>query len=162
MDKLPSVSLLDRYVGDEILPLYTTTVSVTGGSSGHGRASGQATADDGELDVVLKLPRELGGNGGGTNPEQLFAAGYAACFHGAMKLIAMKKGITLPKDFVVQCSATFARDPADGLFCITSKLRIALPGVPEHDVRALIQETETTCPYSKMAKQGMASSIQLC
>ncbi|HEY9274529.1 Ohr family peroxiredoxin [Achromobacter sp.] len=114
----PPVSLLDPYVGTDDLPLYTTTVSVTGGASGHGRSSGKAISNDGELDLELRLPKELGGNGGGTNPEQLFAAGFAACFHGAMKLVAMKNHIPLPADFAVRCTTTFARDAFDGLFSI--------------------------------------------
>jgi lipoyl-dependent peroxiredoxin len=72
--KAPSASLLEKYVGSEILPLYTARVTVTGGQVQHGRASGRAISDDGHLDVSLRLPKELGGPGGGTNPEQLFAA----------------------------------------------------------------------------------------
>lgn len=78
--KPPPVSLLDRYEGADVLPLYTTSVNVTGGEAHHGRASGIARSDDGALDLHLRLPRALGGPGGGTNPEQLLAAGYAACF----------------------------------------------------------------------------------
>lgn len=162
MEKMPPVSLLDKYVGEELLPLYTTTVVVTGGVSGHGRASGQATAEDGGLDVPLRMPPALGGNGGGTNPEQLFAAGYAACFHGALKLIAVKKGLKLPADVAVRCSVTIARDPEDGEFCLTSDLRVALPGVPEAQALELVNDTMMTCPYSKLAKQGMASTVQIC
>ena len=102
----PSVSLLEPYAGAEDLPLYTTTVSVTGGASGHGRSSGRAVSNDGELELELRLPKELGGNGGGTNPEQLFAAGFAACFHGAMKLVATKNRVPLPADLCSSESPT--------------------------------------------------------
>lgn len=157
----PSVSLLEPYVGTEDLPLYTTTVSVTGGASGHGRSSGRAISSDGELDLELRLPKELGGNGGGTNPEQLFAAGFAACFHGAMKLVAMKNRVPLPTDFAVHCTTTFAREAFDGLFCIKAKLEVSLPGLPEDQALALVHETETICPYSKMANQGITASVHL-
>lgn len=157
----PPLSLLDPYVGTDDLPLYTTTVSVTGGASGHGRSSGKAISNDGELDLELRLPKELGGNGGGTNPEQLFAAGFAACFHGAMKLVAMKNHIPLPADFAVHCTTTFARDAFDGLFSIKARLEISLPGVAKDMALALVHETESICPYSKMADQGIASSVHL-
>ena len=157
----PPVSLLDPYVGTDDLPLYTTTVSVTGGASGHGRASGKAISNDGELELELRLPKELGGNGGGTNPEQLFAAGFAACFHGAMKLVAMKNHIPLPADFAVHCTTTFARDAFDGLFSIKARLEISLPGLAKDMALALVHETESICPYSKMADQGIASSVHL-
>ena len=85
--KPPPASLLERYRGEHFLPLYTTTVAVTGGESGHGRASGVARSDDGRLEIALRLPEELGGPGSGTNPEQLFAAAYGACFHGALHLL---------------------------------------------------------------------------
>jgi hypothetical protein len=68
----PPLTLLDKYHGQDTLPLYSTTVTVTGGGTGHGRASGIARSDDGQLAVDLRLPKELGGPGGGTNPEQLF------------------------------------------------------------------------------------------
>ncbi|MGB3432814.1 Ohr family peroxiredoxin [Achromobacter sp.] len=157
----PPVSLLDLYVGTEDLPLYTTTVSVTGGASGHGRSSGRAISNDGELELELRLPKELGGNGGGTNPEQLFAAGFAACFHGAMKLVAMKNRIPLPTDFAVHCTTTFARDAFDGLFSIRARLEVSLPGLAKEMALALVHETESICPYSKMADQGIASSVHL-
>ncbi|PPJ40751.1 peroxiredoxin, partial [Pseudoxanthomonas sp. KAs_5_3] len=73
---------------DDILPLYTTTVAVSGGEARHTRVSGRAVSDDGNLDLVLRQPTELGGDGGGTNSQQLFAAGFAACFHGAMAIAA--------------------------------------------------------------------------
>ncbi|CAB3624763.1 MULTISPECIES: Ohr family peroxiredoxin [Achromobacter] len=157
----PSVSLLEPYAGAEDLPLYTTTVSVTGGASGHGRSSGRAVSNDGELELELRLPKELGGNGGGTNPEQLFAAGFAACFHGAMKLVATKNRVPLPADFAIHCTTTFAREAFDGLFCIKARLEISLPGLPKDVALALVHETESICPYSKMADQGIASSVHL-
>lgn len=91
--KPPSTSVLDKYHGDAARPLYTGRVRVSGGAARHGRASGVVRSDDGALSVDLRLPAELGGPGGGTNPEQLLAAGYAGCFHGAMVLVAARAGL---------------------------------------------------------------------
>ncbi|WP_175819931.1 Ohr family peroxiredoxin [Burkholderia sp. BCC0419] len=157
----PSVSLLDPYTGSEPLPLYTTTVTVTGGEAAHGRSSGRARSTTGELDVSLRLPVELGGAGGGTNPEQLFAAGFAACFHGALTLVAMKRRIRLPSDLAIAASATFQRDPADGLFAIALDIEVGMPGVDAEAARELVAETEAICPYAKMARDGIQHVVRV-
>jgi lipoyl-dependent peroxiredoxin len=158
---VPPVSLLDRYEGEDVLPLYTTSVTVSGGEAGHGRASGRARSDDGELDLALRLPKQLGGKGGGTNPEQLFAAGFAACFHGAMVLVATRRKLRLPDDFHIQVRVTFGRDPDDGLFLLLAHVEVALPSLDREQAEALIAETQATCPYSKMARQGISSTLTL-
>ncbi|HWT19543.1 MAG TPA: Ohr family peroxiredoxin [Variovorax sp.] len=157
----PSTGLLAPYTGDKMLPLYTTTVTVSGGEARHARASGRVISDDGHLDLVLRLPKALGGNGGGTNPEQLFAAGFAACFHGAMTLVASARKIRLPQDIDIAATVTFGRDPADGLFLITADLAVRLPAMDAADAAALVAETEKICPYAKMARVGMRSTIRL-
>jgi Ohr subfamily peroxiredoxin len=156
----PPVSLLDKYTGEDVQPLYTATVRVSGGEAGHGRASGVARSDDGNLDLQLRLPPELGGDGGGTNPEQLFAAGYAACFHGAMSLLAARAGICVAGS-AVEVDVTFARDPMDGLFLLSAALRIHLPGVPKATAEELVRNTERLCPYTKMALHGINSTATL-
>ncbi|RQU86459.1 Ohr family peroxiredoxin [Burkholderia cenocepacia] len=157
----PSVSLLDPYTGSEPLPLYTTTVTVTGGEAAHGRSSGHARSTTGELDVSLRLPVELGGVGGGTNPEQLFAAGFAACFHGALALVAMRRRVRLPPDLGITASATFQRDPVDGLFAIALDLEVGMPGVGATAARELVAETEAICPYAKMARDGIQHVVRV-
>ncbi|MCA8049359.1 Ohr family peroxiredoxin [Burkholderia arboris] len=157
----PSVSLLDPYTGSEPLPLYTTTAVVTGGESAHGRSSGHARAATGELDLPLRLLVELGGAGGGTNPEQLFAAGFAACFHGALTLVAMKRRIRVPPDLTISASATFQRDPSDGLSEIELDVEVSMPGVDLDDARALVAETEAICPYAKMARGGIRHAVRV-
>ncbi|RQU71191.1 Ohr family peroxiredoxin [Burkholderia cenocepacia] len=157
----PSVSLLDPYTGSEPLPLYTTTVTVTGGEAAHGRSSGHARSTTGELDVSLRLPVELGGVGGGTNPEQLFAAGFAACFHGALALVAMRRRVRLPPDLAITASATFQRDPVDGLFAIALDLEVGMPGVGATAARELVAETEAICPYAKMARDGIQHVVRV-
>lgn len=156
----PPLSLLDRYRGRSTQILYSTTVSVTGGDAGHGRASGVARSDDGNLNVHLRLPEALGGPGGGTNPEQLFAAGYAACFHGALSLLAARDSIPIPGSSV-EVKVDFNRDPMDGLFVLTADTRIRLPGVERAIAEQLVRNTERFCPYTKMARQGIRNIVAL-
>jgi lipoyl-dependent peroxiredoxin len=156
-----SLALLAPYIGDAVLPLYTTTVAVSGGEARHARAGGRAVSDDGHLDLMLHLPRELGGKGGGTNAEQLFAAGFAACFHGAMSLVATSKKMRLPQNIDIAATVSFGRDPADGLFLITAELAVSLPCTDAADAAALVAEAEKVCPYAKMARGGMHCTINL-
>lgn len=156
----PPITLLDKYVGDDFHPLYSTTVRVSGGEAAHGRASGIARSDDGNLELALRLPAALGGPGGGTNPEQLFAAGFAACFHGALKLLATRAGIAL-EDATVDAAVTFGRDPVDGLYTLMAEIRIDLPRLPRATAEELIRGTERICPYAKMARQGIVCVVAL-
>jgi lipoyl-dependent peroxiredoxin len=156
----PPASLLEKYYGSEPRELYSTSVTVTGGAAAHARASGVARSDDGNLDLDLRLPPELGGTGGGTNPEQLFAASYAACLHGALSMIAAQAGVAIP-DASVVASVTFGRDPVDGLFLLSADVRIHLPGVDPEIARALVRNTERFSPYAKMAREGIVNVIAL-
>ncbi|SAL38614.1 peroxiredoxin [Caballeronia cordobensis] len=156
----PPVSLLDAYRGDEVQPLYATTVTVTGGDAGHGRASGVARSDDGNLDLELRMPQALGGPGGGTNPEQLFAAGYAACFHGALVLLAARAGIVV-EAASVSVTIEFARDPMDGLFLLTAHTRVQMQGVERAVAEELVRNTERFCPYTKMTRKGIVNIVAL-
>ena len=158
--KPPPVTLLDKYRSPEFRALYAATVRVTGGEAAHGRASGIAQSDDGVLTLDLRLPTELGGSGGGTNPEQLFAAGYAASFHGAITLLAAKDQIAIG-EAVVEAVVTFGRDPVDGLFILTADIRAYLPGVEKAVAEELVRNTERVCPYAKMARQGVSSVVAL-
>ncbi|MFM0342595.1 Ohr family peroxiredoxin [Paraburkholderia sp. RL17-347-BIC-D] len=156
----PPLTLLDKYHGRDLQTLYSTTVTVTGGDAGHGRASGIARSDDGNLVVHLRLPKALGGPGGGTNPEQLFAAGYAACFHGALSLLAAQASIPIP-DASVQVTVDFGRDPMDGLFILSAQTRVRLPGVERVVAEELVRNSERFCPYTKMARQGIENVVAL-
>jgi Ohr subfamily peroxiredoxin len=156
----PPVSILNRYTGPEFQPIYSTKVTVSGGEAGHGRASGVARSDDGSLDVELRLPSELGGEGGGTNPEQLFAAAFAACFHGALTLLATRNRIAV-RDARVEVAVAFGRDPMDGLFMLTANVLIHLPGVERSLAEELVRSTERFCPYAKMTRSGIASIVAL-
>ncbi|NYT37400.1 Ohr family peroxiredoxin [Allopusillimonas soli] len=156
----PPLTLLEKYRGRDTQTLYSATVTVTGGDAGHGRASGVARSDDGNLDVSLRLPHELGGPGGGTNPEQLFAAGYAACFHGALSLLAARARLPIPGS-AVQVTIDFCRDPVDGLFVLKAKTRVRLPGLDRPLAEELVRNTERFCPYAKMARQGIENIVVL-
>ncbi len=156
----PPFTLLDKYKGQEFEPIYSTVVTVSGGEAKHGRASGVARSDDGDLDVQLRLPAALGGSGGGTNPEQLFAAAYAACFHGALSMLAAKKRVPV-HDATVQVSVAFGRDPVDGLFMLTADVRVHLPDVEKNVAEELVRSTERFCPYAKMVREGINSVVAL-
>ncbi len=121
---------------------YKTSATATGGRDG------TSATHDGSFSVKLALPKELGGNGDGNNPEQLFAAGYAACFLGAMKAAARDTGIKVPDDTKV--TAHVGLGPRDeGGFGITAALEVSMPGVPAGDVQALADKAHNViCPYS--------------
>lgn len=141
-------------------PLYVASVSVTGAAAEYGRMSNVARTDDGELELALRLPPELGGEGGGINPEQLFAAGYAACFHGSLMLLASRAGI-VATDTEVRVKVSFGRDPTDGLFLLGAHVLVRMPGTPRVTAGELVRNAERVCPYTKMARQGIESIVQL-
>ncbi|MDR3098644.1 MAG: Ohr family peroxiredoxin [Paraburkholderia sp.] len=133
---------------------------MSGGEAEHGRSSGIARSDDGNLDIDLRLPIVLGGPGNGTNPEQLFAAGYAACFHGALSLLARRRRIDIG-GMTVTAEVSFGRDPVDGGYALISELRIRLPGVGRLVAEELVRSTERFCPYAKMARMGICNVVKV-
>jgi len=125
--------------------LYVGEATATGGREG------QAASTDGALDVKLSTPRELGGGGGsGTNPEQLFAAGYSACFLGALKFVAGKQKVTLPADTTVTGRVGIGPIPTG--FGIEAQLTIRVPGLPREQVQALVEQAHQVCPYSNATR----------
>ncbi|MBF8185265.1 Ohr family peroxiredoxin [Nonomuraea sp. K274] len=156
----PILSTEHDYSGRAFKPLYTTHVTVTGGSSAHGRATGHARSADGALDLELRMPEELGGGTAGPNPEQLFAAGYAACFHGALSLLARQHSLD-PGPITVEASVAFGRDPADGGYQLRADLVVTWPGVERETATPLLARATALCPYAKMTRQGIPSTISL-
>jgi lipoyl-dependent peroxiredoxin len=156
----PPTSLLDAYRGSAFEPLYTTTVTVSGGEAEHGRASGIVTSDDGSLQMELRLPTAMGGPGGGTNPEQLFGAAYGACFHGAVNLLARRNGIAI-KGSSVDVTVAFGLDPVDSRHSLTAHVVVRLPGLERSLAEKLVRETERICPYTKMVRLGIESSVRV-
>ena len=126
-----------------------TSARATGGRDGH-----SATLD-GKVDVKLATPKELGGAGGdGTNPEQLFAAGYAACFIGAMKFVASQGGPKVPADTAV--TATVGIGPrSEGGFGLAIALEVSLPGVDRAEAEALVAKAHQVCPYSNATRNNV-------
>lgn len=121
--------------------LYTAHATATGGREG------RAVSSDSALDVKLSTPRELGGAGGdGTNPEQLFAAGYSACFIGAMKAVAAQDKLKLPGEISIDGSVGIGQIP--GGFGIAVELKIAVPGMEPAELQALVDKAHQVCPYS--------------
>ena len=125
--------------------LYTATATASGGREG------QATSSDGVLDVKLTTPRELGGAGGdGTNPEQLFAAGYSACFHGALRLVGKREKANID-DSAVGARVGIGPNGSGG-FGLEVTLEISLPHVSADEARALAEKAHQVCPYSKATR----------
>ena len=133
--------------------LYSATATATGGRDG------RAATEDGSLDVKLSTPKELGGAGGeGNNPEQLFAAGYSACFLGAMKAVSGKVGVRVPNDAKV--TATVGIGPrSEGGFGITADLKISLPGVEHAKAEELVQAAHQICPYSNATRNNVVVGL---
>ena len=134
--------------------LYRASATATGGRDG------RAVSSDKALDVKLSTPKELGGAGGeGTNPEQLFAAGYSACFLGAMKFVAARDKLAISPDVSVQGSVGIG--PIATGFGIEVLLQVSLPGVPEEQVRTLIDRAHIVCPYSNATRGNIDVTLQL-
>ncbi|WP_405718786.1 Ohr family peroxiredoxin [Streptomyces sp. NBC_01537] len=156
----PDLSTEKDFDGEAFAPLYTTTVTVTGGTAAHGRASGRARSDEGVLDLDLRLPAELGGDGRGTNPEQLFAAGFAACFHGALSLIARQAALD-PTMISAEVTVAFDRNPQDGGYVLHIDLVVRWPGVTPDVATQLLQRADALCPYARVAWHGTPTTITL-
>ncbi len=127
---------------------YRTSAKATGGRDG------QAATLDGTFSVKLAVPKEMGGPGGGANPEQLFAAGYSACFLGAMKAVASKGGPKVPSDATVQ--ATVGIGPrSEGGFGLEVALEISLPGLAKAEAEELVAKAHQVCPYSNATRNNI-------
>jgi len=134
--------------------LYTAHATATGGREGSAKSS------DGVLEVRLSTPKELGGAGGpGTNPEQMFAAGYAACFIGAMKAVAGKLEITVPAD--VSITADVGIGPIPAGFSIQATLNISLPGLGIETAQKLVDAAHRVCPYSNATRGNIDVTLNI-
>lgn len=135
--------------------LYSTRASAVGGRSGRVRS------DDGLLDVALALPPALGGKGDATNPEQLFAAGYAACFENAVIHVARGMGSRVADD-AIKVDATVGIGPdASGGFVLTVALDVALPGMEQGEAEKIVAAAHATCPYSNAVKGNIDVGINV-
>ena len=134
--------------------LYRAHATATGGRDS------RAVVPEGNLDLKLTTPRELGGAGGaGTNPEQLFAAGYSACFLGAMKFVAARDRIAIPADVSIDGSVGIGAIPNG--FGIEVELKISLPGMDRDAARALVDKAHIVCPYSNATRNNIDVTLTL-
>jgi osmotically inducible protein OsmC len=130
--------------------LYTAKTHTTGGRDGASRTS------DGRLDVKLSSP---GTAGGGTNPEQLFAAGWSACFMSAIGLAASQRKVALPADRAVDAEVDLGT--TDGAYLLRARLNVSLPGLDRELARAIVNVAHETCPYSKATRGNIDVAINL-
>ncbi|GAA0828483.1 MAG: organic hydroperoxide resistance protein [Cupriavidus sp.] len=124
--------------------LYTAHASATGGRDG------RAVTSDGQLDVKLAVPKEMGGAGNGLNPEQLFAAGYSACFLGAIRFVAGQQKITVSPDAKIEGAVGIGQIPQG--FGIQVELKISLPGMEKDAAQKLVEAAHQVCPYSNATR----------
>ncbi len=134
--------------------VYRAHATATGGRQGHAKSS------DGALDVKLSTPKELGGDGGdGTNPEQLFAAGYSACFLGALKHVASQEKVTLPQATHIDGHVGIGAIPTG--FGIEVELKISLPGLEQDVAHQLVDKAHIVCPYSNATRGNINVTLTL-
>jgi lipoyl-dependent peroxiredoxin len=153
LEKEHAMNQLERQL--TVLPneklLYTAKIHTAGG-----REHGVSRSSDGHLDIKLSIP---GTAGVGTNPEQLFAAGWSACFEGAMRLAARKMKINLPTGIAIDAEVDL--NVADGAYFLRARLNVSLPGLDREIARILIDTAHQTCPYSKAIRGNVNVVINL-
>ena len=133
--------------------VYTAKAKATGGRDG------RATSSDEILDVKLAVPKEMGGAGGGTNPEQLFAAGYSACFLGAMKFVAGRDKLNISKDAFIEGEVGIGPIPTS--FGIEVKLNIHLKGMDQAEAQKLVDAAHIVCPYSNATRGNINVTLNV-
>lgn len=128
-----------------------------------GRGGGTAKTDDGMLDLIFAHPKKMGGDGQGTNPEQLFAVGYSSCFLGAMKFVnsKAKKPLTLSPDSTVTAHVSFGPRSDKKGFGIEVKLDVSLPGVKKAEAAALAKKAHVVCPYSHAIRKNVKVTTKI-
>ncbi|MFT0547962.1 organic hydroperoxide resistance protein [Allopusillimonas ginsengisoli] len=133
--------------------VYRAEATATGGRDG------RAVSSDGLLDIKLAVPTEMGGAGGGANPEQLFAAGYSACFLGALKLVASRESVELPDNTSI--NGLVGIGPIPNGFGIEVELKIAVPGMERDKAQALVDKAHIVCPYSNATRGNVDVTLTL-
>ncbi|WP_270181392.1 organic hydroperoxide resistance protein [Alkalihalobacillus sp. CinArs1] len=129
-------------------PLYTAKAFA------HGGRQGKVESSDGVINMDLRMPKELGGQGGeATNPEQLFAAGYAACFDSALNMVARMKRVKL-NDTSVEAHVSIGKEE-DGAFGLSAKLTVTIPDIDQQTAEELVKAAHETCPYSRATRGNM-------
>ncbi|WP_228941229.1 organic hydroperoxide resistance protein [Nocardioides sp. Leaf374] len=130
--------------------VYTARASVTGGRQG------RATSEDGVLDLSLTAPKEVGGPGTGTNPEQLFAVGYGACFQGALTMVSKAHGVDASGS---QLEIAVGFGPEGDSYAITADIEVTIPGVDDAKAQELVEAAHQVCPYSKATRGNVPVTV---
>ena len=133
--------------------LYTAQATTTGGRDGH------ATSSDGVLDLDVRVPEEMGGQGGGTNPEQLFAAGYAACFQSALGVVARRQKVDTSASTVTARVSIGTID--GGAFGLSVAIEVANPGVDAETAKELVEAAQQVCPYSNATRGNIEVALSV-
>ncbi|MEO9329614.1 organic hydroperoxide resistance protein [Gordonia aurantiaca] len=137
-----------------IEPVYTISSKASGG----GR-DGEVVSATGQIDLDLRPPKEMGGSGEGSNPEELFSAGYAACFLGALRATSKQAGSPVPDESTVKVTVGIGKDPSDGGFGLTVEIEAYIPGVDEAEARELANKAHEFCPYSKATRGNIDHKV---
>ena len=146
-------TILRKMESETMKALYTTTVQVAGGRNGHARS------DDGQLDIGLAFPKALGGSGAGSNPEQLFAAGFGACFTSSLAAAARSQGLD-PGEVAVDATAGLVVDD-QGAYHVRAELVAALPGVDPALRESVVAEAKRICAYSNATRGNVELIVRL-
>jgi lipoyl-dependent peroxiredoxin len=135
-----------------VKPLYTASATATGGRAGH------VVSADGILDLDLRPPAEMGGAGGATNPEELFAAGYAACFQSALAVVGRRQGVDTSAS-TVEADVTIGT-VGGGAYGLAVNLRVSIPGVDAATIQSLTEAAHEVCPYSNATRGNIEVTLQ--
>ncbi|MFD7435390.1 organic hydroperoxide resistance protein [Streptomyces sp. NPDC059861] len=138
------------------MPIQQSDVLYTAVATAQGGRDGRVATDDGKLDVVVNPPKEMGGSGSGTNPEQLFAAGYSACFQGALGVVARQENADISGSTV---TAKVGIGKNDDGFGIIVEISADIPGVDETTAKALVEKAHQVCPYSKATRGNITVTL---
>ncbi|MEU4838110.1 organic hydroperoxide resistance protein [Nocardia testacea] len=136
-------------------PVYTAVAT----STGDGRAGGRAASNDGLIDLTLAIPREMGGPGGATNPEQLFAAGWASCFHSALKAVAAGQKVTFSDSAVVAEIGVHRTE--QGGFGLSAALHVEMGGIEQDSAESLVAAAHAVCPYSNATRGNIPVTVDV-
>ncbi|MFW0793585.1 organic hydroperoxide resistance protein [Gordonia sp. CPCC 205515] len=135
-----------------------TVYTVSSKAAGGGR-DGEVVSDSGRIDLELQPPKEMGGSGEGSNPEELFSAGYAACYLGALRATSKQSGSPVPDGTTVSVTIGIGKDSADGGFGLTAEIESYIPGVDEATAKELAEAAHAFCPYSKATRGNIDHKI---
>ncbi|MGW8060745.1 organic hydroperoxide resistance protein [Streptomyces ziwulingensis] len=138
------------------MPIQQSEVLYTAVATAENGRDGRVATDDGKLDVVVNPPEEMGGSGAGTNPEQLFAAGYSACFQGALAVVARQEGADVTGSTVTAKVGIGRNDDGFGLVV---EISAAIPAVDAATARSLVEKAHQVCPYSKAARGDITVTL---